>query len=87
MVVLIYYSILTLLGFLLTGMDKLAALSNAWRTSERSFYTLALCGGGVGILLGAFAFRHKTRKPSFLWRVGAATLVNAVLVVVLILAL
>ena len=48
--------------------DKSAAQSGRWRTSERTLHVLALLGGWPGALIGQRVFRHKSRKPSF--RVG-----------------
>jgi uncharacterized membrane protein YsdA (DUF1294 family) len=48
--------------------DKSAAQSGQWRTSERTLHVLALLGGWPGALVGQRVFRHKSRKRSF--RVG-----------------
>ena len=41
--------------------DKQKAKQRKWRTPERTFFLLAMLGGGPGVLIGFVAFRHKTR--------------------------
>jgi uncharacterized membrane protein YsdA (DUF1294 family) len=53
------------LAFILMGLDKEYAKRQAWRISEQFLLGLALLGGSLGIFLGMYYFRHKTRKPLF----------------------
>lgn len=55
-----------LVGFALMGFDKARARDGSWRIPEKTFFTLSLVGGCFGILLGSSAFRHKTRKATFM---------------------
>ena len=50
--------------FLLYGYDKLMAVKNGWRVSEK---TLLLCAllGGLGAYCGMIGFRHKTKHMHF----------------------
>lgn len=57
-----------LAGFILVWLDKRRARRDEWRFRERTFFLWALAFGAVGILLGMYVFRHKTRHWSF--RVG-----------------
>lgn len=59
-------SLCALLAF---AWDKAAARRGARRLPEARLLALALCGGGVGALLGMILFRHKTRRMSF-WLAG-----------------
>ena len=45
--------------------DKSAAQTGAWRTSERTLHLLALIGGWPGALIAQRIFRHKSQKASF----------------------
>jgi uncharacterized membrane protein YsdA (DUF1294 family) len=54
-----------LAGFILMGIDKKRAQKRERRVPERTFYELALMGGTFGVLVGAFAFHHKTSKATF----------------------
>lgn len=58
---------MSLLSFLIMWWDKTQSRkSGADRVSEGMLFFLAACFGSLGVLLGMFAFRHKTRKWYFL---------------------
>lgn len=55
------------LSFLVVWWDKVQSRkSGAERVSEGILFFLAACFGSLGVFLGMFAFRHKTRKWYFL---------------------
>jgi uncharacterized membrane protein YsdA (DUF1294 family) len=58
------------------GIDKAAAQSGAWRTSERTLHVLALLGGWPGALIAQRVFRHKSRKASFRFEFWATVALN-----------
>lgn len=58
--------ILNFAGFATAREDKRRAKRNAWRVRERTFLLLAACGGGLGVLLGFFSFRHKTKHAGLM---------------------
>lgn len=60
-----YYIILTIITFLVWGIDKFRAKVQQWRIPEKTLYGLIVLGGGIGALAGMSIFRHKTRKPQF----------------------
>ena len=60
-----YYIIITIITFLVWGIDKFRAKFQQWRIPEKTLYGLIVLGGGVGALAGMSLFRHKTRKPAF----------------------
>ena len=62
------------------GYDKWAAQHDRLRVPERVLLGLTLVGGSPGALVGMVAFRHKTRKGSFLVRLGLVLLVQVALV-------
>lgn len=45
--------------------DKERARSKQWRISEKTLFTLAVCGGALGGLLGMYSLRHKIKKTAF----------------------
>ena len=53
------------LGLLLMRIDKVKARRYRWRISEATLFTVALLGGSAGVLLGMYAFRHKTKHRRF----------------------
>lgn len=52
-------------AFVCMGLDKSLARSNSMRISETILYLVALLGGSMGILVGIYLFKHKTRKAAF----------------------
>ena len=62
---LVYLVIVNAAGFLFMLIDKRKAQKNLWRISERSLMSIAVFGGSVGVLLGMYAFRHKTKHLKF----------------------
>lgn len=64
--------IISLLGFLLMGLDKQFAKKRLSRIPEATFVFISLIGGFVGIYVGAHVFSHKTQKKSFQIKNGLA---------------
>jgi uncharacterized membrane protein YsdA (DUF1294 family) len=63
-------------GLVAMYVDKQMAQFWRWMLSERAIEWYALTGGGLGILAGAFAFRHKTRHGALLAKVAVATVLT-----------
>lgn len=62
----IYYLILVnAAGFLLMLVDKYKAKKNLWRIPEATLMGAAALGGSIGVLLGMYTIRHKTRHKKF----------------------
>ena len=78
-----YLLVINAAGFLLMGFDKLSAKIDSGRIPEMWFFLISLAGAFLGIILGIFAFHHKTRKTSFQIKVviaaGLGVLVLALL--------
>lgn len=62
----------SLIGLAVMLEDKLQAVGQHTRISERILHEVALLGGFPGIVIGAKVFHHKTSKPSFWPPVGAS---------------
>lgn len=73
--VLAYVTVLNLIGLITAFSDKRKARKNAWRVPEKAFLWLAVFGGGIGVLAGFFAFRHKTKHFGLMFGVLAITAV------------
>ncbi len=56
---------MSIVAFVLYGLDKWAARRKARRTSENTLQFCALLGGWPGALLAQQVFRHKSSKRSF----------------------
>lgn len=63
--VLTVYATASILTFLAYALDKYAARTGRWRTSENSLHLLALIGGWPGAWVAQKTLRHKSRKVSF----------------------
>ena len=63
---LLYYLIvITIVTFLVYGVDKWKAKQGSWRISEASLLILAVIGGSIGALLGMKVWHHKTMHKKF----------------------
>ncbi|WP_460054821.1 DUF1294 domain-containing protein [Pseudolactococcus yaeyamensis] len=62
-----------LVVFVLYAEDKRRAKRGLWRISEKTLLLTSLLFGGVGALVSAHIFHHKTRKIEFQlsWWLGA----------------
>ena len=60
-----YLVIINVLAFLMMWWDKRMAKGDGWRISEATLLIMGLVGGALGLVIGMFGFRHKTRKLAF----------------------
>lgn len=56
---------MSVIAFLLYGIDKYKAIHHRWRIPEQTLILAALAGGAPGALLGMRTFHHKTLKWKF----------------------
>lgn len=71
---------MSLVTFLMYGIDKSRAKRGAWRIPERTLLLAALLMGGPGAWAGMKYFRHKTRHQQFCILVPLSCAVNAAVV-------
>ena len=64
-IIITYLGIMSLILFLMMGIDKAKAKQDARRISEKSLFVMAALGGGIGGMLGMKVFHHKTLHTSF----------------------
>ncbi len=57
-------------------LDKQKAKKNKWRIPEKALFIIALLLGGIGIYLGMYKFRHKTRHLIFTVGVPICIILN-----------
>ncbi|MDE6203903.1 MAG: DUF1294 domain-containing protein [Lachnospiraceae bacterium] len=62
-----YFAAINLIGFALMGIDKHKAKKRAFRIPEATLFIVAVIGGSIGSIIGMYAFRHKTKHPSFVF--------------------
>lgn len=76
-----YYAILSLLTFLLFGVDKWKALHQQWRIPETRLYLFSILGGAAGAFLGMYLFRHKTQHTKFVWGIPLLLIIHIALLI------
>ena len=77
-----YHLTIDFIAFFVSLYDKLIAKSSTrflYRIPESTFYLLAFCGGGWGLILSFIFFNHKVRKTRFLAKCGAALVLRILL--------
>lgn len=70
--------------FMLMGIDKRCAVRGHRRISEKTLLLLSFLCGGIGGILGAIFFRHKTRKLKFKLLLPLSLIVNVILLVLIL---
>ncbi|MFC4321034.1 DUF1294 domain-containing protein [Litchfieldia salsa] len=64
-VLVMIYILINFYGYTVMYSDKKKAKRNEWRISERQIWLTAILGGALGLTIGMFRFRHKTKHMSF----------------------
>ena len=59
------YLVMSLITFVVYGLDKLKAKKGWWRIPEAMLHMLEFAFGWPGAWMGQIVFRHKTQKRSF----------------------
>ena len=61
----IYVFFINIYALFLMKYDKVKAINNQHRLSEKTLFLIALILGGIGIYIGMYLFRHKTKHVKF----------------------
>jgi uncharacterized membrane protein YsdA (DUF1294 family) len=72
-----WYLVLSLITFIVYGIDKRKAANGTWRTKESTLHLLELLGGWPGAFAAQRIFHHKSAKLKFqivYWLIVAAHL-------------
>ena len=75
-----YILVMSIVAFCVCGADKFAAQRQNSRVPEKVLFLLSALGGSVGMYLGMFTFRHKTKHWYFVVGIPAIILVQAALI-------
>ena len=75
-----YILVMSIVAFCVCGADKFAAQRQKSRVPEKVLFLLSALGGSVGMYLGMFTFRHKTKHWYFVVGIPAISLVQAALI-------
>ena len=76
----LYFTAISILSFLLFGLDKQKAKQNKRRISEFTLLLVSFLGGSLGSFLAMFNFRHKTSKTSFKIKFGLILLAQILII-------
>jgi len=86
--ILIAYFAINFIAFIIMLVDKIKSTQRgAERISEGTLFFMAAAFGAIGVYLGMFTFRHKTKKFYFLIGIPLIIIQNAALVYVIYLFL
>ena len=78
---LIYFGLITLIGFMAMFLDKQLVKKEKMRIPESRLFRIAILGGSLGVLLGMYTFRHKTLHKQFTIGIPAILIAQIALVV------
>lgn len=81
--ILLYFFIINLVGFLLMLVDKRRAIKHEWRISELKLFVVSIIGGSIGSYLGMYCFRHKTKHLKFTLGIPIIILIQLYLAIIL----
>lgn len=56
---------MNMIAFMMMGIDKQKAIKKQTRIRERTLFGIACFGGAIGMMIGMYMFRHKTKHLSF----------------------
>lgn len=62
---LLYFILINIISFISYMIDKILAIYNKYRISERKLLIISIIGGAFGGLLSMYIFHHKTHKWYF----------------------
>jgi uncharacterized membrane protein YsdA (DUF1294 family) len=79
-----YLFLINVGSLVMMGFDKLSAKAGSERVPEMWFLLISLAGGFVGVVLGMFAFHHKTSKTGFQIKIAAAAVLGTLVIVYLV---
>ncbi len=80
-----YILLINLIALILSVFDKIFAIKNMWRISEKCLFTVAFLGGAVGMYITNLLIRHKTKHKRFVFGLPLIILLQLCLAVYCIL--
>ena len=82
-IIIVYFLIINVIGFLAMSIDKIRAKRGVWRIPENTLLLITVLGGGIGTIAGMYAFRHKTKKTKFTIGFPAILILEIILIIYL----
>lgn len=75
----IYCLAINVVGYFIMWLDKNRAIHRRYRISEKQLGLIALCLGALGMTLGMYQFRHKTKTWYFKYGLPLLSVVQIVI--------
>jgi len=72
----IYLLVINIIGFLVMVIDKQKAKKGSYRISEKFIFILSLIGGSLGVYIGMYTVRHKTKHLKFTVGIPVIFIIN-----------
>ena len=63
---LVYFTLINLIGIISMAYDKRRAIKRKWRVPEAHLFFVALIFGSLGSIIGMYLFHHKTKHLKFI---------------------
>ena len=79
-IVLLCFSVVNIIAFLMYGIDKRKAKRTKWRIPEATLLGVAVIGGSIGAWLGMKVWHHKTMHNKFKYGIPAIIIVQLLIV-------
>ena len=73
--------VMNIVGLAIVAVDKSKAKNHKWRIAEKTLFSIAIFGGSLGILLGMYICRHKTKRLKFVLGVPGIIVLQALALV------
>ena len=65
-IIIIYFVIISIIGYVLPAVDKKRAKNDEWRIPEKTLFIVSILGGSAAMLISMKNYRHKTKHKRFM---------------------
>lgn len=76
-----YLVIINIIGIFIMYIDKKKAIKKLYRIPEKNLFFICMIGGSLGIIIGMYKFRHKTKHKKFIYGVPLLLIINILTIV------
>lgn len=82
-ILLIVVATVNCMAFIIYGVDKIKAINNEWRVSEKRLLRISMIGP-FGSYLGMKLFRHKVKKTRFYVGIPIFILIHIIILTIIV---
>lgn len=79
--ILLYLILINIIGLLFMHIDKIKAKKGFIRIPEKTLFLIAILGGSIGMIIGMYVFRHKTKKTKFKFGIPLIIIMQVIAIV------